>query len=54
MVQIILNSYILSSCHWSFKIPPRYEDNICPRCGNKLKSIKIGNRTSFFCSHCQK
>jgi len=37
-----------------FIIPHRYEDNICPKCGNKLKSIKIGNRTSFFCSHCQK
>jgi len=39
---------------YKFIIPHRYEDNICPRCGNKLKSTKIGNRTSFFCSHCQK
>jgi formamidopyrimidine-DNA glycosylase len=26
----------------------------CPRCGRALKSVTIGGRTSWFCTHCQK
>ncbi|PYK44560.1 MAG: hypothetical protein DME53_07820 [Verrucomicrobia bacterium] len=26
----------------------------CPRCGGALKSVTIGGRTSWFCTHCQK
>jgi formamidopyrimidine-DNA glycosylase len=26
----------------------------CPRCGRGLKSSKIGGRTAWFCSHCQR
>ena len=56
--QVLKEANKVKAALWKLKhkfiIPHRYEDNICPRCGSKLKSIKIGNRTSFFCSHCQK
>lgn len=26
----------------------------CPRCGRELRTSKIGGRTAWFCSHCQK
>lgn len=31
------------------------ENQICPNCGKdfKIKRIKLGGRSSFFCEHCQ-
>jgi len=26
----------------------------CSRCGTELEKIKVGGRTSYFCSHCQR
>lgn len=30
------------------------EGQKCARCGNKIKRIKVGQRSAFFCPHCQK
>ncbi len=32
----------------------RGKGGTCPRCGRELKSSKIGGRTAWFCTHCQK
>ena len=32
----------------------RREGLKCSRCGTKIKRIKVGQRSSFFCPHCQK
>ncbi len=32
----------------------RREDEPCPRCGKKIKRIKLGQRSAHFCSVCQK
>jgi formamidopyrimidine-DNA glycosylase len=32
----------------------RREGQKCHRCGTKIKRIKFGGRSSFFCPHCQK
>jgi len=32
----------------------RREGKKCPRCSAKIKKIKIGNRSSYFCPKCQK
>jgi len=37
-----------------FIIPHRHTDQICPKCGAKLKHQKIATRTSYFCTKCQK
>lgn len=28
-------------------------DPSCPRCGTRLKRVRVGGRTSFWCPHCQ-
>jgi formamidopyrimidine-DNA glycosylase len=38
----------------SWLLPHRGRAGKCPRCGRELKSAKIGGRTAWFCSHCQK
>ena len=38
----------------SWLFPHRGKGGKCPRCGRGLKSSKIGGRTAWFCSHCQK
>jgi formamidopyrimidine-DNA glycosylase len=35
-------------------LPHRGRAGKCPRCGRELKSAKVGGRTAWFCSHCQK
>ncbi len=37
-----------------FIIPHRYWDNTCPKCGKGLESTSIGDRTTFFCTKCQR
>ena len=32
----------------------RRENQKCHRCGTKIKRIKVGQRSAFFCPHCQK
>lgn len=32
----------------------RREGQKCNRCGTKIKRIKVGQRSAFFCPHCQK
>jgi formamidopyrimidine-DNA glycosylase len=32
----------------------RHKGGKCPRCGRKLSNAKIGGRTAWFCTHCQK
>ena len=38
----------------SWLLPHRGKGGKCPRCGRELKSSKIGGRTAWFCSHCQR
>jgi formamidopyrimidine-DNA glycosylase len=38
----------------SWLMPYRGKGGRCPRCRRELKSAKIGGRTAWFCSHCQK
>jgi formamidopyrimidine-DNA glycosylase len=38
----------------SWLLPHRRKHGKCPRCGSVLKSLPIGGRTAWFCSHCQK
>ena len=38
----------------SWLSPHRGKGGKCPRCGRELKSSKIGGRTAWFCSHCQR
>jgi formamidopyrimidine-DNA glycosylase len=38
----------------SWLLPHRGKGVKCPRCGRELQSSKIGGRTAWFCSHCQK
>jgi formamidopyrimidine-DNA glycosylase len=37
----------------NFLIPSRREGKRCPRCGGKIKKIKVNNRGTYFCSQCQ-
>lgn len=37
----------------NFLIPNRVEDQSCPRCGGKIKKIKLNNRGTYFCIKCQ-
>lgn len=37
----------------SFLLPHRDRHGKCPRCGNKFSTLKIGGRTTYFCSTCQ-
>jgi len=36
-----------------YLIPMRKEGNTCPRCGGKIKKIKVNNRGTYFCPECQ-
>jgi formamidopyrimidine-DNA glycosylase len=36
-----------------FIIPRRREGGTCPRCGGKVKTVKISGRTAYFCPTCQ-
>lgn len=36
-----------------YLIPHRDEKDTCPRCGGKIKKIKINNRGTYFCPKCQ-
>jgi formamidopyrimidine-DNA glycosylase len=38
----------------SWLLTRRGKQGRCPRCARELKSATIGNRTSWFCAHCQK
>jgi formamidopyrimidine-DNA glycosylase len=38
----------------SWLLPHRGRGGKCPRCGRKLRSARIGNRTAWFCPQCQK
>jgi formamidopyrimidine-DNA glycosylase len=38
----------------SFLLSERFDGGECPRCGRKLQRIKIGGRTTYYCSHDQK
>jgi formamidopyrimidine-DNA glycosylase len=38
----------------SWLLPHRGKARKCPRCGRKLRSAKVGGRTSWFCPNCQK
>ncbi|HSO07041.1 MAG TPA: DNA-formamidopyrimidine glycosylase family protein [Pelomicrobium sp.] len=38
----------------SFLLPHREQGGRCPRCGGKVRSIKVGGRTTWFCPSCQK
>jgi formamidopyrimidine-DNA glycosylase len=38
----------------SWLLPYRGKGGKCPRCGRELKSSRIGGRTAWFCTHCQK
>jgi formamidopyrimidine-DNA glycosylase len=38
----------------SWLLPYRGKGGKCPRCGRGLKSSRIGGRTAWFCTHCQK
>lgn len=38
----------------SYLLPNRKEGNDCPRCKGKIATMKINNRTSYYCSSCQK
>ncbi len=35
-------------------LPMRKKGGECPRCGHKLKILRIGGRTSYFCAQCQR
>jgi formamidopyrimidine-DNA glycosylase len=35
-------------------LPHRHKGGHCPRCGRPLKTTKIGGRTTYFCSFCQR
>ena len=37
----------------NFLIPNREKDQKCPRCGNKIKKIKLNNRGTYYCPKCQ-
>lgn len=37
-----------------YLMPHRHGDNKCPRCSASLKSLKLGQRTTYFCPFCQK
>lgn len=38
----------------SYFIPSRIEGGPCPRCGSKIRKIKISGRSGYFCPQCQK
>lgn len=38
----------------SFLLTRRKEGEKCPRCGGKVKKLKISGRTGYFCPRCQK
>lgn len=38
----------------SWLVSRRRKGGKCPRCGRKLITAKIGGRTTWFCTHCQK
>ncbi len=38
----------------SFLITHRNKNSICPRCGEKISTIKINERSTYYCPHCQK
>jgi formamidopyrimidine-DNA glycosylase len=38
----------------SWLLTHRGKQGKCPRCDRKLKSARVGGRTSWFCAHCQK
>jgi formamidopyrimidine-DNA glycosylase len=38
----------------SFLLSERVVGGKCPRCGRKLQRIKVGGRTTYYCSHDQK
>ncbi len=38
----------------SWLLPHRGKGGKCPRCGQRLRSAKIGGRTAWFCPHCQR
>jgi formamidopyrimidine-DNA glycosylase len=37
-----------------FIIPHRNADDKCPRCGGRIKNIKVNNRGTYLCPRCQK
>lgn len=37
-----------------YLIPRQGDDETCPRCGKKIKTMKVNGRTSYICSTCQK
>jgi formamidopyrimidine-DNA glycosylase len=38
----------------SWLLPYRGKSSKCPRCDRALKSARIGGRTAWFCTHCQR
>lgn len=38
----------------SYLLPHREKNGQCPRCGRKLRQIKVGGRTTFYCAKDQK
>jgi formamidopyrimidine-DNA glycosylase len=38
----------------SWLLMHREKHGKCPRCGRELKSLTIGGRTAWFCTHCQR
>lgn len=38
----------------NYLLPRRRKGETCPRCGAPLATLKIGGRTTFLCSRCQK
>ncbi len=38
----------------SFLIPHRKEGDKCPRCGGRVKKIKVNNRGTYLCPRCQR
>lgn len=38
----------------NFLTAHRNKNSICPRCGEKISSVKINERSAYYCSHCQK
>ena len=38
----------------SWLLPRRGRGGKCPRCGRKLRSVRIGGRTAWFCPQCKK
>jgi formamidopyrimidine-DNA glycosylase len=37
-----------------YLLPHRNADGVCPKCGAKIKRIKISNRSAYYCPECQR